>query len=301
MNAIAQWLKEKGKIVIPKTLDTQVFDENGKSLDRRLKTAKDEQIIQLPKVNPTLIISDLNYSTEEQLTGKRWINGKPIYQKTYVINAPVRGSWTVFDERTTFDNLIDDSFRIIDNNGTSEQIYRGMTSDGNSTRVSVSKNGSAGKGLSYYIGTGIWSNQAVTTLTAVIIVQYTKTTDIASSPVAPPKVEAMHVYSTEEKVVGMWVDGKTLYEKTVVYDGIVKTDTKIYQNESIDEIVNVSNKCFYDTNFNKWNTEINSTYNLGITARGDYLQGEVNSAYGDRITKCRCTIQYTKTTDTATA
>ena len=24
----------------------------------------------------------LNYSTEEQLTGKRWIDGKPIYQKT---------------------------------------------------------------------------------------------------------------------------------------------------------------------------------------------------------------------------
>ena len=111
---------------------------------------------------------------------------------------------------------------------------------------------------------------------------------------------ALHVYSTEEKVVGTWIDGKPLYEKTIVYDGIVKTDTKIYQNESIDEIVNVSNKCFYDTGFNKWNTEINSTYNLGITARGYYLQVEVNSAYGDRITKCRCTIQYTKTTDTAT-
>ena len=215
MNAIAQWLKEKGKIVIPKTLDTQVFDENGKSLDRRLKTAKDEQVIQLPKVEPAMIISDLDYSTEEQLTGKRWIDGKPIYQKTYVINAPTRGSWTIFDDRDTFDSLIDDSFRIIDNNGTSEQIYRGMTSDGNSTRVSVSKNGSAGKGLSYYIGTGIWSNQAVTTLTAVIIIQYTKTTDTASSPVAPPKVEAMHAYSTDEKVVGTWVDGRNMYERTI--------------------------------------------------------------------------------------
>ena len=82
MNTIAQWLTEDGNIVVPKTLDTQVFDENGKSLNRRLKTAKDEQIIQLPKVNPTLIVSDLDYSTEEQLTGRRWIDGKPIYQKT---------------------------------------------------------------------------------------------------------------------------------------------------------------------------------------------------------------------------
>ena len=88
----------------------------------------------------------------------------------------MRGSWTIFDNRTTFDNLIDDSFRIIDNNSTSEQIYRGLTSDSNS-RASITKNGSAGKGLSYFIGTGIWGDQAVSTLTAVIIAQYTKTTD----------------------------------------------------------------------------------------------------------------------------
>lgn len=247
MNAIAQWLTEDGNIVIPKTLDTQVFDENGKSLNRRLKTAKDEQIIQLPKVNPTLIVSDLNYSTEEQLTGKRWIDGKPIYQKTYVINAPVRGSWTVFDERTTFDNLIDDSFRIIDNNSTSEQIYRGMTSDGNSTRVSVSKNGSAGKGLSYYIGTGIWSNQAVTTLTAVIIVQYTKTTDTASLPVAPPKVEAMHVYSTEEKVVGTWIDGRKIYERTWQIDNTTVPSNWDVTNADFENIAFVVEAILYDT------------------------------------------------------
>ena len=29
MNTIAQWLTEEGNIVVPKTLDTQVFDENG--------------------------------------------------------------------------------------------------------------------------------------------------------------------------------------------------------------------------------------------------------------------------------
>ena len=115
------------------------------------------------------------YSPEEKVVGT-WINGKPIYQKTYVINSPVRGSWTIFDNKTTFDKLIADSFRLIDNNSTSEQIYRGLTSDNNS-RVSITKNGSAGKGLSYYIGTGIWGDQAVSTLTAVIIVQYTKTTD----------------------------------------------------------------------------------------------------------------------------
>ena len=30
----------------------------------------------------TYVVSDLDYSTEKQLTGKRWTDGKPIYQKT---------------------------------------------------------------------------------------------------------------------------------------------------------------------------------------------------------------------------
>lgn len=36
--------------------------------------------------------SCLNFSTEEQWTGKRWIDGKKIYQKTIMLNAPVVGS-----------------------------------------------------------------------------------------------------------------------------------------------------------------------------------------------------------------
>ena len=290
MNAIAQWLKEKGKIVIPKTLDTQVFDENGKSLDRRLKTAKDEQVIQLPKVDPSMIFSDLDYSTEEQLTGKRWIDGKPLYEKTIVVENESGFPRLQTIYQNDMENIISVEKVMIYNSGEGHWISERFTVfplglDWNDNTVNFRHDQVGYDGVIKKIR---------------FTIQYTKTTDTASSPVALPKVEAKHVYSTEEKVVGTWIDGKPLYEKTIVYDGIVRTDTKIYQNESIDEIVNVSNKCFYDTSFNKWNTEITSTYNLGITARGDYLQGEVNSVYDDRITKCRCTIQYTKTTDTAT-
>lgn len=243
---------------------------------------------QVPSGGGTYVVSDLDYSTEEQLTGRRWTDGKPIYQKN------VKGKI----------NVLNNSVRTV---LTDDNIDSLVSCTG---KVNYEENDVISIPSAYFIPRFKKPDvtiQCVQTGTASrerefeIIILYTKISDTASSPVALPKVEAMHVYSTEEKVVGTWIDGKTLYEKTVVYDGIVKTDTKIYQNESIDEIVNISNKCFYDTSFNKWNTEINSTYNLGITARGCYLQGEVNSAYGDRITKCRCTIQYTKTTDTATA
>ena len=292
MNAIAQWLKEKGKIVIPKTLDTQVFDENGKSLDRRLKTAKDEQVIQLPKVDPTMIFSDLDYSTEEQLTGRRWIDGKPIYQKTIELGTLPIGPSTIAHNIDNLEMCVY-SAASVERSQYGRFMLPFASVDANWLALFVGVNSN---NMTFDIGRGIGAQLT----NAIATILYTKTTDTASSPVALPNVEAKHVYSTEEKVVGTWIDGKPLYEKTIVYDGIVKTDTKIYQNESIDEIVNVSNKCFYDTLFNEWNTEITSTYNLGITARGYYLQGEVNSEYGDRITKCRCTIQYTKTTDTAT-
>ena len=36
--------------------------------------------------------SDLDYSTEEQLTGKRWINGKPIYQKTIFYEGDIKNT-----------------------------------------------------------------------------------------------------------------------------------------------------------------------------------------------------------------
>lgn len=111
---------------------------------------------------------------------------------------------------------------------------------------------------------------------------------------------AMHVYSTDERVVATWIDGRPIYEKTITYEGALKINITIYQDESINEVIEVSNKYFYDTLFNKWNTELSGGYNVNIIARGCDIQGDVAEVYGDRITKCRCTIQYTKTTDTTT-
>ena len=72
------------------------------------------------------------------------------------------------------------------------------------------------------------------------MVQYTKTTDTASSPVAPPKVEALHVYSTEEKVVGTWIDGRPVYEKTYIGTGASTNSTNyLFDNdiENLDVII----------------------------------------------------------------
>ena len=114
------------------------------------------------------------------------------------------------------------------------------------------------------------------------------------------KVNSGHVYSTEEQIVGTWIDGKHVYEKTLLHDGVISQDTEIFKDESIEEFIDVFNKYFYDANFSYWCSMINGEYELNIISAGKSLKCNVDSAYSNRITKCRCTIQYTKTTDTLT-
>lgn len=97
MNTIAQWLTEDGNIVAPNTIDSCVFGSDGQSLNEKLpfkfgidengkygyyKTNKDTVTPFGTGDGGDLIIFDQNYSEEEQLTGKIWTDGKPIYQKT---------------------------------------------------------------------------------------------------------------------------------------------------------------------------------------------------------------------------
>lgn len=111
---------------------------------------------------------------------------------------------------------------------------------------------------------------------------------------------ALHVYSTEEKVVGTWIDGKPIYEKTVVYEGAITSGTVVFNDSSIDEIIDVFAQKFFDTYVGNWISTIYSIYELYTTHILNSVTAQVNSAYESRITKCRCTVQYTKTTDTAT-
>lgn len=48
-----------------------------------------------------------DYSTEEVDTGVKWIDGKPIYRKTYFKDSSIPASNTSFDVISDFDKLID--------------------------------------------------------------------------------------------------------------------------------------------------------------------------------------------------
>lgn len=99
----------------------------------------------------------------------------------------------------------------------------------------------------------------------------------------------MHVYSTEEKNVGEWIDGKNIYEKTIVLSEEISlpsnTWTDVLSNFGIERIIDV--KCM--------NT---SSASLAISATISYLNNIQLLNYRNGTVGVRyIVLQYTKTTD----
>lgn len=230
------------------------------------------------------------YSEEERQIGV-WTDGKPLYQKTITVNSVSLPATDGVDVLLSAYG-INDVEKIIDIKGRDETVnayipylsqsgntlYLITISSDNPLKLRISRNG------------GAISNQ-----TFVITVQYTKTTDTAGSgDWTPSGVPAVH-YSTSEHVIGTWIDGKPLYEKT--FTGlsqatsgtawIVVTGTDI---ANLKEIINAD---VYGLSGE------NALVHMAIaeyTAYQNKLRIEMVSNTFDR-TITMATIQYTKTTD----
>lgn len=121
-----------------------------------------------------------------------------------------------------------------------------------------------------------------------------------------------HTYSTSEQVVGTWIDGKPLYEKTVLV-GNVPRNGSTYVSSGISDIDTVveligcgaevaDNSAWADYNTLKGFMTIpnmsSSTYFCGIEidfASGNKIGIELTSGY-KRLDNCYAIIRYTKTT-----
>ena len=151
------------------------------------------------------------YSEDEREIGV-WTDGKPLYQKTIKITQQL----TVGQ-----DNFINHGISDIDKCISIKGFCTYNQQDEILPMPYVSKNPT-----SYSIVLG---NVTDTTFlialgdtfssveNAIVTFQYTKTTDTAGSGTWTPQgVPAVH-YSTDEQVVGTWVDGSTLYQKVIEY------------------------------------------------------------------------------------
>ena len=149
------------------------------------------------------------YSTDETLIGK-WVDNKPLYQK--VIDATSyslenKGSITIQTGLTNVDNLISIE-GLIWHDGS--QYWRGMphvqdnSPDLNSTPFQFNK--ASGNIMVF---TRNSTNASAFSLTYIIL-KYTKVGDSAIS------ITDGNEYSTNEQVVGHWIDGKPLFQRTYI-------------------------------------------------------------------------------------
>jgi hypothetical protein len=108
-----------------------------------------------------------------------------------------------------------------------------------------------------------------------------------------------HNYSTEEQVIGTWIDGSTLYEKTIEYTSSIGTGwTTLYQDTSI-SIKDYKASIIIDndgsTVLNVYQMASNNYFTTTTLANGNGLR-IYNS--GDTRLGGTITIQYTKTSTT---
>lgn len=285
ISGIIKWLKDKqDNIVVPKTLAKCVFTEKGNNLQtlssKALYLGTEGSTTQLPSVNPTMIISDLDYSIEEQLTGKRWIDGKPIYQKSFEFESGAGAqSRTIYEDKNSF--LVDINSNM--NNVTEAPYFKYIETD-NADGITISFHQSSQ-----------YSNKKYS-----VTIQYTKTTDTASSPVVPPKMEAKHNYSTEEQIVGTWIDGKPIYEKTLVITSFTGGDSTVNHNIENMDVTTARVIDGYYLVFGSVPIPPNCYYNADAYTT-TYIDNNttIHLRLGNTwtCTKVVITIQYTKITD----
>ena len=113
-------------------------------------------------------------------------------------------------------------------------------------------------------------------------------------------------YSTEEKVVGTWIDGKPLYQKTITFTPTTNTETTYKHNiENVDEIFfdfdhsyvyTETDQCYWFAKTGNDN-QTNAHYWSFVWAKRDSFSVIVGNGMYQRSPKGYITFQYTKTTD----
>lgn len=229
------------------------------------------------------------YSEEEQVIGL-WKDNRPLYQKSYVVTSSisVTSSWT--NTGITLPNEVD---RII--NG---EVYRNTSTGLFSASFNIS---------SHALRIRFASSETLDA-NSIITIQYTKSTDAPLDVVVGKStmyIASSDCYSTEEKEIGCWTDGKPIYQKTIDFGALPNNASKSVAHgiANIEEVVDYECLAYSTSNgyhlaipyVNKTNPNL---YNIQFDIDATNIN-IVTSADRTTYDICRVTLKYTKTTDTA--
>jgi hypothetical protein len=238
----------------------------------------------------TVSIQPVIYSETEREIGV-WTDGKPLYQKTWVLDSPLSCATNTWVDTP------------IPNTGM-QRIVKGFANDDYDNGGVNQSN--AFMYLSFAVNAPTYvrvlnARNATITITHITL-QYTKTTDTAGSGIYTPSGALAVHYSTNEQVIGTWIDNKPLYQKTIevtnpthgAWTQII-SDNNIniigYKNEASYAITQAGEKFSIDFCVNS------NLYGRSLIYNNEHsMQIEYYNSYGT-LSKYIVTIQYTKTTD----
>lgn len=229
------------------------------------------------------------YSEDEREIGV-WTDGKPLYEKTIIADNLSSGDNTILHGISDLDVIASEKSVLWYNNDSFVPLPAISTSSGWSSRTRDFSS------TSYVVEIGsaaaAYADKCYTTL------QYTKTTDqTGSGQWTPQGVPTVH-YSTDEKVVGTWIDGSTIYEKTINFGALPNANTK-QVNHSISDIDFI---WIADGFANNPTSGFTQQLNMSGLAIGDQFTFGVNKTYVQCITNsnrsaytnCFVTVRYIK-------
>lgn len=175
------------------------------------------------------------YSTDEQVVGS-WTDDKPVYQKTIALSSLSAGANNVLI--TNLEHIVSSKSFIIHNNTDYLEVpfFGENYSSGVISEQACYVYSQAGKVVLFI------NSELLTDYTkAVLTVQYTKSTDAAGT--APTRNNLIYIptlYSERERQVGVWTDGRPLYQKTFYVNELANNSTKsIAHNISDIDIANM--------------------------------------------------------------
>lgn len=167
-------------------------------------------------IDPETTYAPEIYTTAEREIGT-WLDGCPIYQKTIVyldqqilanandgnvLSLGISDMDIVVDSRVIMTNTAKSNYRVLnahDFQGGDEKLYYAIYPNDGIMRLYANVD---------------WSAPNI-----YITIKYTKSTDVPGSGMWGSLGAPSCHYSTQEHVVGTWIDGKPLFEKTLVYGG----------------------------------------------------------------------------------
>lgn len=197
------------------------------------------------------------YSEQEHEIGV-WTDGKPLYQKSIHFSSPVTvakygTSGTTIATIANIEQIVSSTYSTFQNGSSNEEKSLMFWIENNDIKAS-----------------DMFSHQYCNSQFTDFTFQYTKTTDWPGSGTWTPDGEYAHHYSTSEKIVGTWIDGSAVYEKTIHLNGPYGPGNQSINHNisNLEKIVSMEAYCYYDGTDERLHLpyiSLNANYNLGFS------------------------------------